>query len=172
MNGLNPRMIRPMAPRVDLDRIDLAILTELQKNARLPNKELALRVGIAQSTCLERARRLGERGILRGFHAEVDPPALGIGLEALVAVRLTRHSRELVEAFWRHALGLREVVAVTHLAGQDDFLVHVAVRDAAHLRELAMSAFTTREEVARIETHLIFAHQRSDTLPVLVEPEE
>lgn len=161
-----------MAQEPALDRIDIAILTELQKNARLPNKELAARIGVAQSTCLERVRRLWERRILRGFHAEVSPAALGIGLEALVAVRLTRHSRELVEAFRSHALALREVIAVTHLAGENDFLVHVVVRDAAHLRELAMSAFTTRDEVARIETSLIFEHKRSETLPVLVEPQD
>lgn len=155
-----------------LDRIDLAILTELQNNARLPNKELAARVSLAPSSCLERVRRLWQRGILRGFHAEVAHEALGIGLEALIAVRLGRHSKELVEAFRQHALGLPEVLAVTHLAGQDDFLVHVAARDAEHLRELAMSAFTTRDEVAHIETHLIFEHRRSATLPVLVEPEE
>jgi DNA-binding Lrp family transcriptional regulator len=155
-----------------LDRIDLAILAELQKNARLPNKELAARVGIAQSTCIERVRRLWERKVLRGFHADVDHTALGIGLEALVAVKLTRHSKELVEAFRRHALSLPEVLAVTHLAGENDFLVHLAARDAVHLRDLAMSAFTTREEVARIETHLIFEHKRNPRLPVLVEAGE
>lgn len=160
-----------MTQHDDLDRIDFAILAELQKNARLPNKVLAERLGVAQSTCLERVRRLWDRKILRGFHADVAPAALGIGLEALVAVRLTRHSRELVEAFREHALSLPEVVAVTHVAGADDFLVHVAVRDAAHLRDLAMSAFTTREEVARIETHLVFEHRRNETLPLLVDPE-
>ncbi len=55
------------------------------------------------------------------------------------------------------------------MAGQHDFLVHVGVRDANHLRDLAMDAFTSRREVARIETHLIFEHATRPALPVLVE---
>jgi DNA-binding Lrp family transcriptional regulator len=70
-----------------LDRIDFAILAALQNDGRLTNKELAGRVGLAPSSCLERVRRLREAGTLRGSHAEVDPAVLGIGLQALLAVR-------------------------------------------------------------------------------------
>ncbi|MEM7356382.1 MAG: Lrp/AsnC family transcriptional regulator [Acidobacteriota bacterium] len=141
-----------------LDRIDREIIAALQKNARLSNKELAARIGVAQSTCLERFRRLCDDGVLTGFHADVDPKALGIGLQAIIAVRLGRHSRDLVRSFRAHALGLPEVLAIFHMAGKNDFLVHVAVRDSDHLRDLALSAFTTRPEVAHIETALIFEH--------------
>ncbi|MCC7032278.1 MAG: Lrp/AsnC family transcriptional regulator [Acidobacteria bacterium] len=149
-----------------MDRIDFDILRSLQNNARLSNKELAARVGLSPSTCLERVRKLRAAGVFKGFHAEVDPSALGIGLQALVAVRLQQHSRKLVEGFRAHALTLPEVVAVYHVAGATDFLVHVAVRDADHLRNLAMDAFTTRREVAHIETSLIFGYTRSPTLPM------
>lgn len=148
-----------------LDRIDFAIVSELQKNARLSNKELAGMLDIAQSTCLERVRRLREEGVLIGFHAEVDPKALGIGLQALIAIRLTLHSHEMVDSFQAHALSLEEVVSVYHVAGTTDFMVHVAVRDAEHLRNLALDAFTTRPEVDHIQTSLIFAHTRSPVLP-------
>ncbi len=155
-----------------LDRIDFEILSALQKNARLSNKELAAKVGLAPSSCLERVRRLAEEEILRGSHAEVDPEALGIGLQALIFVQLTRHSREMVESFRQHALSVPQVVALYHVAGADDFLVHVVAHDSHGLRDLAMTAFTTRPEVARIETHLIFEHRRSPELPRLVEGEE
>lgn len=155
-----------------LDRIDFEILSALQKNARLSNKELAATVGLAPSSCLERVRRLAEDGVLRGSHAEVDPEALGIGLQALIFVQLTRHSREMVESFRQHALSVPQVVALYHVAGADDFLVHVVAHDSHALRDLAMTAFTTRPEVSRIETHLIFEHRRSPELPRLVEPEE
>lgn len=155
-----------------LDRIDFEILSALQKNARLSNKELAAKVGLAPSSCLERVRRLAEEEVLRGSHAEVDPEALGIGLQALIFVQLTRHSREMVESFRQHALSVPQVVALYHVAGADDFLVHVVAHDSHGLRDLAMTAFTTRPEVARIETHLIFEHRRSPELPRLVEAEE
>ena len=153
-----------------LDRIDREILTALQKNARLSNKELAAHLKIAQSTCLERVRRLRGDGVLRGFHAEVDAKAIGISLQAMIAVRLHRHSLDLVRAFRSHAVGLEEVLAVYHMAGKNDFLVHVAVRDSDHLRDLALSAFTARSEVAHIETALIFEHVGSRALPFYDRP--
>jgi len=154
-----------------LNRIDFAILAALQNDARLSNKELAARVGLAPSSCLERVKRLRETGVLKGFRALVDPGALGIAMQALVFVRLARHARQQVKAFRQHALSLPETIAVYHVAGQHDFLVHVGVRDANHLRDLAMDAFTSRREVGRIETHLIFEHAPRPTLPVLVQPE-
>ena len=154
-----------------LDRTDAEILRHLQKNARLSNKELAAAVGVAPSTCLERVRRLAAEGVLRGYHADVDPHAVGVGLQALVAIRLGQHSRPVVEAFQAHALGLDEVVQVYHVTGANDFLIHVAVRDAEHLRDLALTAFTERPEVVHIETALLFAHHRAPGLPILTEPE-
>ncbi len=147
--------------RADLDRTDRVILAALQQNARLSNKELAARAGVAESTCLERVRRLVSSGVLRGFHADVDPRALGVGLQALVAVRLARHTRAAVESFRRSMLELAEAVAVFHVAGANDFLVHVAVADSDALRDLVLRAFTSRPEVAHVETSLIYEHARN-----------
>ncbi|MEO7199942.1 MAG: Lrp/AsnC family transcriptional regulator [Dokdonella sp.] len=148
-----------------LDRIDVALLRLLRKNARLSNKELAARVGIAASTALERVRRLREAKVLLGFHAEIAAEAIGIGLQALISVRLAKHSRELLDSFHAHLRTLPEVLAFYHVAGADDFLIHAGVRDSAHMREFALSAFTERPEVAHIETRLIFEFQRNTELP-------
>ena len=150
---------------MSLDRIDCDILNLLQKDARLSNKELAAAVGLAPSSCLARVQRLRSEGVLRGAHAEVDPQALGVGLQALIAVQLRQHSRAQVKAFWKHALGLPEVLSVFHVAGTHDFQVHVAVRDAHHLRDLALDAFTTRTEVAHIQTSLIFEWAKGQVMP-------
>ncbi len=157
---------------MQLDRTDCKIIAALQKNGRLSNKELAARAGIAPSTCVLRLRRLLEGGVLRGIHADVDARSMGVGLQAVVAVRLQRHSRELVEAFRAHALRLPEVMSLYHMAGENDFLIHVAVRDSEHLRELALTAFTNREEVAHIQTSLIFEHVAGHQLPSYVVPED
>jgi DNA-binding Lrp family transcriptional regulator len=138
------------AEMTTLDRTDFDILASLQNDARLSNKQLASRVGLAPSSCLERVRRLRERGVLTGYRALVEPRALGIAMQALVFVTLARHARQQVLSFRHHALSLDETIAVYHVAGQHDFLVHVGVRDANHLRDLAMDAFTSRREVARI----------------------
>lgn len=114
---------------------------------------------------LERVRRLKTNGVLQGSHAKVDPSSLGIGLQALIAIRLTRHTREVVESFQSHVLSLEEVVMIYHLAGSTDFLIHVAVRDDKHLRNLLLDFFTTRPEVHQTETSLIFDHKSRPKLP-------
>jgi DNA-binding Lrp family transcriptional regulator len=152
--------------KIPLDRIDLAIVENLQKNARLSNKELAHRIQLSPSSCLERVRRLNAAGVFRGFHAEVVPEALGLSLQAMITVRLRRHSRRDVVAFRAHLLALPEVLAVFHVGGSYDFVVHVAVQDSNHLRDLALDSFTARPEVGQMETHFIFEHTRSLTLPI------
>ena len=152
-----------------LDRIDYEIVRQLRNNARLSNKELAATVGLAPSSCLVRVRGLQRDGILKGFHAEVNPASLGVGLQAMISIRLQRHSKSIVESFRAHTLALPEVRQLYHLAGANDFLVQVWVRDPEHLRDLIMTSFTTREEIAHIETGLIFEHTHSPDLPTFLE---
>lgn len=160
-----------MADKPRLDRIDHVIVGELSKDARLTNKELAARVGLAPSSCLERVRRLRVAGVLRAFRAEVDPGALGIGLQAMVAVRLRVHGADAFDAFTEHLRELPEVVAAYHVAGAIDFLIHIAVRDADHLRDVTWVGLTRRPEVAHLETSLIFEVQRSAGLPDYAAPD-
>jgi DNA-binding Lrp family transcriptional regulator len=147
-----------------LDRTDHDILAALQNNARLSNKELAAAVGLAPSSCLARVQRLIETNVIRGFHADVDPKVLGIGLEALVFVRIVRHQSALMEGLWDYLAGLEEVRELYYVAGSHDLVVHVVVRDVEHLRELVTSQFTDRDELGQLETSLIFS-RRSAPLP-------
>jgi DNA-binding Lrp family transcriptional regulator len=161
-----------MSQKTKLDRTDSEILAALQKNARLSNKELAAQIGLAPSSCLERVRGLVDAGVLRGYHAEVDPAALGIGLEAMVGIRIAKHSRELIEQFRRHVATLPEVVANYHVTGGNDFLVHVAVCDTEHLRTLVLDAFSSRPEVVNIETSIVFEHEYRWALPNYAGPDD
>ncbi len=154
---------------VALDRTDIALLAALQEDGRRTIKELAARVDLSTSATHERVRRLTARGVISGVHAELDPPSIGVGLQAVIQVRLQRHSRDAVRAFRDHALSLPEVVAATHLTGAVDFLIHVAVRDTDHLRDLALEAFTTRDEVARLETSIVYEHVRAVTWPIYTD---
>jgi len=148
-----------------LDRIDFAIVASLQNNARLSNKELAARAGLAPSSCLERVRALTRAGVLRGHHAEVSPAALGIGLQALVAVRLNRHAKQTFKSLYAHLLALPEVLAIFHVSGENDLQVHVAVRDIRHLRDLIVERFAGRPEVGHCETSVLFDVYRKHQWP-------
>ncbi|GIW80134.1 MAG: AsnC family transcriptional regulator [Gemmatales bacterium] len=148
-----------------LDRIDHGLLADLQKDARISNKELAAKNKISPSTCLERVRRLRSIGAIRGFHAEVDPKALGIGVQALIGVRLIQHAQVLFDDLREELLRIPEVTAVYMIAGAQDVLIHVAVRDVDHLRTLVGQTLTSRRDIAHLETSLIFEHARKAVWP-------
>ena len=160
--GLVPNTLR--SPQPPLDPTDRAILALLAADARMPNNAIAEAVGIAPSTCLGRIRTLRERGAIRGFHADVDPAALGRGLQAMIAVRLRAHTRESVKDFIRDIPGLPGVVGVWHVAGADDYLLHVAVQDSDALRDFVLNHLTTHPAVGHTETSLIFGHFRGSAV--------
>ena len=157
--------IRPNPPGADLDRIDFELADLLQNDAWLSNKELAARVGLAPSSCHARVRALKESGVLKSAHARVDRKALGIGLEAMVSVRLQVHARAQFEQLRDYLLARPEVVAVYQTAGTEDFLVLVAAKDSDHLRDFVMDRLADRAEVAHLETNLLFDVRRKMVLP-------
>lgn len=150
----------PPEPRPALDDVDRAILAALSEDARIPNSRLAERAGVAQSTCLARVRALRRAGVLQGFHAEVDLAALGRPLQAMIAVRLSVHGREEIEAFTRHVRALPGVLSVFHLTGVTDYLVWVATADAQDLRAFVVDHLVTHRAVAHAETSLVYEHRR------------
>jgi DNA-binding Lrp family transcriptional regulator len=170
----NPsNILRSAITSAALDRIDFEILEALQNDARLSNKQLAAQVGLAPSSCLLRVRSLVERNIVSGVHAAVSPEALGIGVQALIAVRLVQTSRDAFRALRAHVATLPEVLAVFHVSGAADLQLHVAVRDVGHLRDLICDRLATRKEVDRCESSIIYSFTRSPRLPryVAVPPD-
>jgi DNA-binding Lrp family transcriptional regulator len=153
-----------------MDRIDFEILAALQKNARLSNKELSALIGLAPSSCLERVRALTKSGALRGFHADVSMAALGIGQEALIAVRMGKHSREGFQRLWTYLKSLPEVLNIFFITGVNDLQVHVAVRDIDHLRSLIHDHFASRPEVSHCETAVIYETHRKHQWPCYASP--
>ncbi|AMB60019.1 Lrp/AsnC family transcriptional regulator [Microterricola viridarii] len=146
---------------VRLDEVDQVILRCLQHDARMPNTAIAEAAGIAPSTCLARIRVLRERGVIRGFHADIDPAALGRGLQALISVRLHSHARPQLNAFSQYLTSLGAVEGVFFVTGDRDFLVHVAVRDSEALRTLVADTLSVRPEVAGTSTSVIFEYRAS-----------
>ena len=149
-----------------LDRTDIAILRLLQNNARLSVKEIAAVVALAPSSAHERIKRMRDLGVLRGTHVEVDPKALGIGLEALFMIELSKHERATVDDFLDDVVKVPEVRFAFLVTGRYDLVVHVVVRDTQHLKDLALDQFTNRSGVTRIETSIIFVARRRHELPV------
>lgn len=146
----------PRARAAELDAVDRAIVRVLLADARTPNNALAEQVGVAPSTCLARVRALRERGVIAGYHAELDLPAVGLPLQAMISVRLRAHTREQNSSFRAAAPGLPGVLAVFHMAGSDDYLLHVAVAGPEQLRCFVVDHLTTHPAVAQTRTNLVF----------------
>ena len=155
-----PNTVRGTAPAPSLDETDRRIILELARDARVPNNTLARLAGIAPSTCLGRVRALRERGVIRGYHADVDPAALGRPLQAMIAVRLQSDARGHIRAFVADVATRDEVLNVFFLAGKDDFLLHVAAASTEGLRDF-VEDLSSNADVAYTETSLIFEHVRA-----------
>ncbi|SFW89900.1 DNA-binding transcriptional regulator, Lrp family [Amycolatopsis australiensis] len=153
-------MLVPEEGEVPVDELDAALLTLLQEDAKQTNKELARRLHIAQSTCLERVRDLSRRGIVRGHHAEVDLKKIGRPVQAMVAVRLRPPDRAVIESFRAFVEALPEVLSVFVMSGSDDFLLHIAVADNDHLSGFVLDRLTQRKEIVDVRTSVIFNHFR------------
>lgn len=141
---------------MSLDRTDFVILRLLQNDASLSNKEIAAAVGLAPSSAHERLKRLRDDGVLRGSHADVDPKAMGIGLEALFFIELSKHERVTVDSFMADVVDIPEVRSAFLITGRYDLVVHVVARDTQHLKDLALDRFTNRPGVTRIETSIVY----------------
>ncbi|MFD0821580.1 Lrp/AsnC family transcriptional regulator [Micromonospora zhanjiangensis] len=156
--GPVPNDLRPSPP--PLDDLDRAILTALAADGVMPNNALAERLGVAPSTCLARTRALRERGVIRGFHADVDPGALGLPIQALISVRLAAHARAAVDAFRARSVRLPGVVSVFHVAGAEDYVLHVRAASADALRDFVLDNLAVDPVVQHSRTSLIFEHAR------------
>jgi len=149
-----PQNLRPEP----LDEVDATLVRLLQDDARMSNARLAEDAGIAPSTCLMRVRSLIERGVVRGFHADLDPRALGLGLEALISVNIRVGARNTIASFSEEMRVLPEVVQVFFLGGAEDFIIHVATRDTDHMRQFVVDNLSAHPSVASTRTSLVFDH--------------
>jgi DNA-binding Lrp family transcriptional regulator len=141
-----------------LDATDRRIVRELVGHARMSNRKLAERIGIAPSTALVRTQALLERGVIMGFSADIDLPAVGRSVQALIAVRLRTPDRAAIAEFAARTSRLPEVVATFHTAGAADYLFHLAVSNTVALRTWVFDNVTVDPAVEHVETTLVFTH--------------
>ncbi|WP_242682339.1 Lrp/AsnC family transcriptional regulator [Herbiconiux sp. SYSU D00978] len=144
-----------------VDELDLAILRELQSDARRTNRDIAAAVGVSPTTALDRTRALRARGVIRGATLEVDLESIGRGVQALVAVRIRPPSRSIIEAFRDWVGALPQVLGVFVTSGNEDFIIHVGVASNDDLYAFVIDELTQRREVADVRTSIVYEHLRN-----------
>ncbi|GAA2097712.1 Lrp/AsnC family transcriptional regulator [Brevibacterium salitolerans] len=151
---------RPESADVRFAEVDLALLRELSADARISNKELASRVGLAPSTCSGRVHALRKRGVLRGFRAEIDYEMLGLHVFGMISVRMTPVGRSQLAAVIERLLGVPETLEVYQISGDRDLLVHVATDHPTGLHRF-IERHLSDPTIAHTQTSLVFGHHRS-----------
>ncbi|MFT4221241.1 MAG: Lrp/AsnC family transcriptional regulator [Microbacterium sp.] len=139
-----------------LDDLDRSIVAALLDDPDTRAKALARRLGVAESTCAYRVRGLRDRGVIAAAPPALDLAALGRPLEAVIRVRLGGHNRQSVSTVFDALERTPGVLQVFHVAGSDDFLVHVAMPDAGALRDVVLEHITVHPAVRATETQLVF----------------
>lgn len=120
----------------ELDRTDRRILDILQKNARIAMTELAEKVGLSATPCTERVRRLEREGVITGYHAHVNPHALGRGLLVFVEIKLSAKSGEVFERVKNEMRYVPEVMECHLVSGDFDYLVKARIAEMGEYRRL------------------------------------
>jgi Lrp/AsnC family leucine-responsive transcriptional regulator len=153
-----------------INETDTSIVTILQENARTSNAEIARQVGLAPSAVFERIRKLEEKGVLRGFHADVDPHAAGLPLLAFVFVRSNERAGGVTTA--EKLARIPEVLEVHHIAGEDCFLAKLRAADTEALGRLLRERIGSIPTVTSTRTTIVLETVKESTIVSLEAAEE
>ena len=154
-----------MPLKADLDAIDWKILRELQADGRITNVELSRRVGISAPPCLRRVRRLEESGVVRGYRALLDKPALGMDVVAFCLVGLHHQADTELKVFAERTRTWPIVRDAWMVSGESDFLLHCVAPDLAAFQAFVIEDLTSTPNVDTVRTALTIRKVK-DEVPV------
>ncbi|HEX9466317.1 MAG TPA: Lrp/AsnC family transcriptional regulator [Alphaproteobacteria bacterium] len=139
---------------VKLDRIDRRILRDLQDSGRMTNVELAQRAEISAPPCLRRVRALEEAGVIRGYHAELNPASLGFNVTVFAQVGLSSQAEHDLKAFEELVNSWPQVRECHMLAGETDFLLKIVAEDWDAYQKFLTTKLTTAPNVSHVKSAL------------------
>ncbi|TDO12511.1 MULTISPECIES: Lrp/AsnC ligand binding domain-containing protein [Halomonas] len=165
-----------MKPKTrSLDRIDLKILRALQENARISYVDLASRVGLSTTPCLERVKRLERAGIIRGYKALLDPRALKANLLVFVEISLETHSPAVFDEFRRAVARLPQIQECHLVSGQFDYILKCRIPEMSAYRQLLGDVVLTLPGVKESKSYVVMEEVKEDVslrVPDIEEFEE
>lgn len=145
-----------MPRRIKLDKIDRKILRDLQNEGRMTNVDLAKRAGISAPPCLRRVRALEESGIIKSYHAYVDPASVGFGITVFAQVKLVSQAETDLKKFEQKCDDWDQVRECHMLSGETDFLLRIVARDWESYQEFLTHELTAAENVTSVKTMPLF----------------
>jgi DNA-binding Lrp family transcriptional regulator len=156
------KLVNELQRSMKLDKISQKILQELTRDGRLPNTQLAERVGLSPSACLRRVQELERAGIIAGYRAVLDPAALGRGFVAYVTVGLADHTKEAQATFEAAVAGFAEVRECHNITGTVEYLLRVEAADLAAYKSFHTDCLGTVPGVHRLVTHVVMGSPKDE----------
>ena len=135
-----------------LDKIDYQILRLLQENSNITNLSLSKKIGLSPAPTLERVKKLEKNGIIKSYHAEVDPLALGLTVKTFILVNIGWHKEHASENFLAKVNEIDEVAECNIITGDGDFLLKVICKDLQAYQNLLFNVLSQIPEVERLKT--------------------
>jgi len=143
-----------MAEKIKLDMVDRQILHDLQNDGRMTNVELAKRAGISAPPCLRRVRALEDANIIKGYHADIDPDALGFSVQVFAFVGLTSQAEADLQDFEKMVSTWPQVRECHMLMGETDFLLKIVAHDWDDFQKFLTGHLTPAKNVSHVKTAL------------------
>ena len=149
-----------------LDKIDLKILEQLQKNSKITNLDLSKKIGLSPAPTLERVKKLEQTGVITSYHAKVDPEALGLKVNTYVQVNLAWQKENALDNFIKKIQDIDEITECYIITGDADFVMKVVCKDISTYEQLLFKRLSQIEEIERIKTLMTLSKvKKSKILP-------
>ncbi|MFN6943740.1 MAG: Lrp/AsnC family transcriptional regulator [Cytophagaceae bacterium] len=140
-----------------LDATDRLILEKLQQNAKITNSQLAQDIGLSPAPTLERVRKLENSGLIKSYHAELDPDKIGLGVKIFIQVSLSGHKKHQIMSFVDKINKVQEVIECHHITGTGDFLLKVITRDMSSYQTLILDKLVDIEEIGNMQSMVVLS---------------
>jgi DNA-binding Lrp family transcriptional regulator len=157
-----------------LDQVDLSILKILQENSKITNLDLSKKIGLSPAPTLERVKKLELSGIIRSYHASVDPHVIGLSVQTFVLVSLAWHKENALDNFIAKIQQIDEVVECYIITGEADVVMKLVCKDIPSYEKLLFKTLSKIDEIERLKTLMTLSTIKdSKILPFNYEqPEE
>jgi DNA-binding Lrp family transcriptional regulator len=156
-----------MKNRVKLDATDRKILEILQDNSNITNAQLAKEIGLSPAPTLERVNKLEAAGVIRSYHAVIDPASVNLGVSTFVMATLKGHNKENIEKFVSAINQINEVIECHHITGAGDFILKLVSTDITSYQQLMLEKVSNIDVVDSLQTMVILStFKDSKSLPI------
>ena len=147
-----------------MDSIDSKIITELKKNAKQNTKQIADKVGLSVSPTFQRIKKLEKEQVIKGYVAIVNHKKRGNGIISYCQISMSKHSKETIDAFKKEILKIDEVIECSHVSGDFDFLLKIAVTDMDHYHKVVVERITLIDGVFNIKSNFVIEKNKNEYL--------